>query len=39
LLKNWSTDFHKFVKVMPMDYKAALQKKKTSHAAGLLAIK
>ena len=39
LLKNWSIDFHKFVKVMPMDYKAALQKKKTSHAATLLAIK
>jgi glutamate synthase domain-containing protein 3 len=39
LLKNWSTDFHKFVKVMPMDYKAALQKKKTSHAATILAIK
>jgi glutamate synthase (NADPH/NADH) large chain len=32
LLKNWKELFSKFVKVMPLDYKAALQKKKTSSA-------
>ncbi|MFM7329833.1 MAG: hypothetical protein ACKO3B_14010, partial [Bacteroidota bacterium] len=34
LLKQWPANFSKFVKVMPTDYKAALQKKKAAqHAA------
>ena len=30
LLRNWKESLAQFVKVMPMDYKAALEKKKTS---------
>ena len=30
LLKHWQDNFSRFVKVMPMDYKAALQKKKAA---------
>jgi len=31
LLKNWKELFGKFVKVMPLDYKVAMQKKKADN--------
>ena len=33
LLRNWKDSVTQFVKVMPMDYKAALEKRKTNVAA------